>query len=103
MRKIRFRFFASGGSILLAVTLACISAGDAAAQIVAWGAVQGTVPTNLNTVAVGAGGWHSLALQSNGTVAAWGLDDHGQTDVPAGLTNVVQVVGGAYFSLVLRS
>ena len=29
-----------------------------------------------------------------GAVVAWGLNDYGQADVPAGLSNVVAVAGG---------
>jgi alpha-tubulin suppressor-like RCC1 family protein len=38
-----------------------------------------------------------------GQVVAWGYDSGGQTEVPAGLTNVVAADGGAYHSLVLES
>src|SRR5205807_10459559 len=34
---------------------------------------------------IAAGEYHSLALQSNGTVVAWGSNSSGQTNVPAGL------------------
>ena len=42
-----------------------------------------------------------LALQTNGLVVAWGDNSDGQSDVPAGLTNVVAVAGGYYHSLAL--
>ena len=35
-------------------------------------------------VAVAAGGYHSLALKSDGTVVAWGYNYFGQSTVPAG-------------------
>ena len=54
-------------------------------------------------VAVAAGGDHSLALCTDGTVAAWGLNTNGQTSVPAGLNGVVAVAAGARHSLALRS
>ena len=56
-----------------------------------------------NAVAVAAGGSHSLALRSDGTVEAWGRNTYGQVDVPADLTNAVAIAGGAYHSLALRS
>jgi hypothetical protein len=37
---------------------------------------------------------HSLALQANGAVTAWGSNDAGQTDAPAGLTNAVAIAAG---------
>ncbi|MDB6024943.1 MAG: hypothetical protein JWM68_1166 [Verrucomicrobiales bacterium] len=53
--------------------------------------------------AIAAGGSHSLALKSNTTVVAWGRSSEGQTNVPAGLTNVIAVAGGAFHSLALKS
>ena len=38
-----------------------------------------------------------------GTPLAWGNNDVGQTDVPSGLTDVVDVDGGLYHSLALKS
>jgi hypothetical protein len=40
---------------------------------------------------------------SNGQVVAWGDNWAGQTTVPAGLTNVTGIAGGAYHSLALKS
>jgi alpha-tubulin suppressor-like RCC1 family protein len=64
---------------------------------------------------VAAGFDHSLALKSDGTVWAWGGDNFGQlgigfnttsrptpVEVP-GLTNIIQVAAGLWFSLALRS
>lgn len=64
--------------------------------------------------AVAAGGRHSLALLSNGTVVAWGDNESGQlgdesfalSDVPVavkGLSGVSAVAAGANFSLALLS
>ena len=44
-----------------------------------------------------------MALKSDGTVRAWGWNQYGQTDVPAGLSHVVAIKGGAEHSLALRS
>lgn len=38
---------------------------------------------------VAAASWHSLALRNDGTVVVWGSYDLGQTNLPAGLTNVM--------------
>jgi alpha-tubulin suppressor-like RCC1 family protein len=42
------------------------------------------------------------AQTQGGTVVAWGNDSSGQIDVPQGLTNVVAVSGGGWFSLALN-
>ena len=60
-------------------------------SIATWGATPNP-PLNL-TNATALSGWnqHYLALQPDGTVRAWGRNDNGQTDVPAGLSNVIAV------------
>ncbi|HWH68776.1 MAG TPA: RCC1 domain-containing protein, partial [Candidatus Sulfotelmatobacter sp.] len=72
-----------------------------------WGAKgfsAAQVPQDLmNVVAIAAGGAHSLALKSDGTVTAWGSNSCGQTNVPTDLANVVAVAAGASCSLALRS
>ena len=45
---------------------------------------------------------HSLALRSDGTVAAWGFNGNGQTTLPAGLSNVVALAAGSGHGLALR-
>ena len=42
------------------------------------------------------------SAEDNGTVVAWGNNSYGQTNVPAGLSNVVEIVAGGYHSLALR-
>ena len=46
---------------------------------------------------------NSLALKSDGTVYAWGYNAYGQTNVPAGLNNVVAIACGGYHDLALKS
>ena len=52
---------------------------------------------------VSAGGLHSVVLKSDGTVSAFGTNDAGQTNVPAGLNSVVAVSAGGYHTLALKS
>jgi hypothetical protein len=73
---------------------------------------QRNIPPNLNSVvglAVGYG--HSLAVNADGSVVAWGAGetnnpsdniDFGQAIVPAGLSNVQAVAAGYLHSLALR-
>ena len=79
------------------------------ANIVAWGADYAgqTTPlpaglTNLVT-SLGAGYENSLALNTDGTVVAWGINTFRQTNVPAGLNTAVAVAGGDRHSLAMRS
>jgi hypothetical protein len=75
-------------------------------SIVAWGngpAVR--VPEGLaDAVDVAAGRDFALALTADGRVVAWGSPDHGETDVPAGLSGALAVAAttggiGAGFAL----
>jgi formylglycine-generating enzyme required for sulfatase activity len=51
-----------------------------------------------------AGGYqHSLALRSDGTVAAWGWNNEGQTNIPVTLNNVVAIAAGYGHGLALKS
>ena len=45
-------------------------------------------------MAIAAGVSCSLALKSDGTVVAWGANFYGQTNVPAGLSNVIAIALG---------
>jgi hypothetical protein len=54
-------------------------------------------------MAVAAGYYHSLALLTDGTVIGWGDNRYGQTNSPAGLTNVVAIASGAYHNLALKA
>jgi hypothetical protein len=60
------------------------------------------IPNLTNAVQVAAGYDHHLALLAEGTVVAWGTDDYGQADVPAGLTGVVGIAGGEFHSVALK-
>ncbi len=74
-----------------------------------------TVATISGITAVAGGGYHSLALQSNGTVWSWGFDGNGQLGDDAAtvskstpvtvatITNITAIAAGRYFSLALKS
>jgi alpha-tubulin suppressor-like RCC1 family protein len=53
--------------------------------------------------AIGAGTGHSLAVQTNGTVLAWGFNNYGQCqcNVPTNLTGATAVAGNDFISLAL--
>ena len=63
---------------------------------------QATPPAGLsNVVAIAAGRYHSLALQSDGSIVGWGY--YYYATPPAGLTGVVAIAAGPYHSLALKN
>ena len=59
-------------------------------------------PTDLGPVVqVEAGYGHSVVLQADGRVRAWGLDDHGQCQVPEPPSAVVAIAAGGAHTLLL--
>lgn len=65
---------------------------------------QCNVPSTLSGVtAISGGGYHAVALKSDGTVVAFGNDTFGQLNVPSGLSGVTQVSAGWYHTLCLKS
>jgi alpha-tubulin suppressor-like RCC1 family protein len=109
----RFRNTRAASILLLFVF--CLIPVEAATRIVAWGAGstnsgtypdlgQSIVPDGLtNAIAIAASEAHSLCLNADGTVVAWGDDSVGQTDVPPGLSNVSAIGCGTKHSLALKS
>ena len=58
-----------------------------------------------NAIAIAAGAWHTLALQEDGTVVAWGDDSSSQCEVPATLQDThdaVTIAAGGYHSLAIK-
>ncbi len=63
-----------------------------------------TTPASLtNVVALARGADHALALRADGTVAAWGDNQYGQSQVPTGLAQVTAIACGGFFSLALKA
>lgn len=58
--------------------------------VVGWGSFSKEVPIGLSNIVAISGGF---ALKDDGTVVAWGRGLHEMNTVPAGLSNVVVVVG----------
>jgi alpha-tubulin suppressor-like RCC1 family protein len=52
--------------------------------------------------AIAAGYEHTVALKEDGTVIAWGWNNQGQTDVPAGLTGVKAIAAGHFHTVALK-
>lgn len=56
-----------------------------------------------NVVAIAANGDNSMALKRDGTVVVWGNNWFHQTNVPAGLSNVVAISAGENFCLAVTT
>lgn len=83
----------------------CFSGPAMADGLRAWGSnydnqVSG-LPAGAEYVAIAAGDAHALALKSDGTVTAWGQNDHGQCTAPPGVC--IAIGAGADFSLAIRA
>jgi alpha-tubulin suppressor-like RCC1 family protein len=52
--------------------------------------------------AIAAGGYHTVALQEDGTVVAWGHNEYGQTTVPVGLKGVKSIASDWYHTIALQ-
>ncbi|MCP5520301.1 MAG: immunoglobulin domain-containing protein [Verrucomicrobiales bacterium] len=61
----------------------------------------GTLEGFTNVVGIASGVFHALGLRNDGTVVTWGVNNHGQADVPEWLESVVAVDGGLAHSLAL--
>ena len=56
-----------------------------------------------NVIAISASGDNSMALKKDGSVVVWGNNWNRQTDVPAGLSNVVAIAAGNNYCLAITT
>ena len=103
--NVQIRRWGQGVGFYLFVSFFCILTVSPAAlfanSIVGWGwndSGQATPPDGNNFIAIAAGGAHSLALKSDGSIVTWG----GQTKVPDG-NNFIAIAAGKGHSLALKS
>ena len=100
------------GFEVLTVVLTCLAVqvvftlpayGD---EIVGWGLSnadgQATPPVGNDFTAIAAGGSHSLALKSDGSIVGWGRNDYVQATPPAG-NDFTAIAAGSDHSLALKS
>ena len=79
-----------------------------ASEVIAWGidfldtTTTNTPPGLSNVVTVETAPALSLALKADGTIAAWGINNQGQLDAIARLTNVAAISGGFSHVLALK-
>jgi len=90
---------------VIACVVTCTAATAAAGGLRAWGQdYDGQVtglPAGQDYTAIAAGDAHGLALRSDGTIVAWGQNDDGECNVPAGTYKAIGA--GADFSLAIRN
>src|SRR6266404_2523922 len=79
-----------------AVLLAAVKTGAAQiGSVTAWGVeVMPLVDPGARFVGMAGGYWHSMAIQSGGTLIVWGLNLYGECNLPGGLAAVAAVAGG---------
>lgn len=72
--------------------------------VIAWGDDDDlrNVPVGLAATALDSGTNHILALEADGTVVAWGRNNHNQLNVPAGLT-AKYIAAGDHHSLAIKT
>ncbi len=66
-----------------------------------YGQISGVPDTN-DFIAVAAGKRHCLAIRSDGSLAGWGYDTHGECNVPPG-NNYIDISAGIFHSVALKS
>ena len=71
--------------------------------VVGWGVMNFGQDLSHGFSAIAAGGRHSLALKEDGSIVAFGCNDHGQARVPEPNSGFVAVAAGENHSLGLRT
>ncbi|WP_327014487.1 hypothetical protein [Cryobacterium sp. GrIS_2_6] len=64
---------------------------------------SGHAPSGSGVTAIAAGHFSSMALRSDGTVTAWGMERSGDLTIPAGLSGVISIAMGGFHSLALKA
>jgi len=77
------------------------TAGNAAVQKTRRVMILSASATTMPQVA--AGKYHTVALKSDGTLAAWGNNVYGQTTIPIGLTGITAIAVGDFHTVALKS
>jgi uncharacterized repeat protein (TIGR02543 family) len=77
-------------------------------KLFVWGnnaAAQSAIPPAItNVTAVAPGGWHTLAIKTDGAVIGWGANADGQCTTPSGLgIGVKAIAGGGKHSLAIKA
>lgn len=99
-------------ALLMGAVVCAVDSGAMAGSLVAWGSdgfgqVSNT-PEGTDFVVVSAGDLHSVALRSDGSLVAWGVEDGSVydydqiSDTPSGY-NFIAVSAGAFHNVALRS
>jgi Regulator of chromosome condensation (RCC1) repeat/Dockerin type I domain len=98
-----------GAMVAVVGVAAAVDASVSASNValpVCWGRGyegQTAIPSDLGpVVAIAAGGYHTVALRTDGTVRCWGSNNLGQSAVPAGLSGVVSIVAADSHSVALK-
>lgn len=78
--------------ILLVLGMVLVSLAPSAPPLAAAPLAQTSIPVRQ----ISAGGFHTCAITSTGSLRCWGNNASGQTDVPADLGPVTQVSSGGH-------
>ncbi len=102
-----YELVASNDSGVATSTVIFVNVAVPADPLVGWGnpaSSLNSIPAGLTEVAgLATGGFLSIAVKRDGTVATWGTLAPEATTIPAGLTGVVAVAAGESHGLALRS